>query len=165
MNFMFLSAGDAIYVPADAPHAYLSGDIVECMARSNNVLNTGFCPRADRNNIDLFTTALAFAPHSAEEVKLPAKKSERGKKGKTMEYCPPMSEFNMLKTTLGKGEEEEIESIKGPSVLFAVSGTGKMVAEGKNHDIKKGYVFFVGQGVETKYHAEESLEIYRAYAE
>ena len=88
MNFLTLSAGDAIYVPADAPHAYLSGDIVECMARSNNVLNTGFCPRADRDNIELFTAALTFSPHSVEEVLLKPTVSERGKNGKTEEYKP-----------------------------------------------------------------------------
>lgn len=78
MNFMTLSAGDAIYIPADAPHAYLSGDIIECMARSNTAINTGFCPRAHRDNIDLFTSALAFGPQSAEEPELPSKQECEG---------------------------------------------------------------------------------------
>ena len=38
MNYLVLQAGDSIYIPADGIHAYLSGDIIECMARSNNVL-------------------------------------------------------------------------------------------------------------------------------
>ena len=50
MNYLVLDKGDSIYIPADGIHAYLSGDIIECMARSNNVLNTGFCPTADRNS-------------------------------------------------------------------------------------------------------------------
>lgn len=37
MNYLKLDAGDSIYIPADGIHAYLSGDIIECMARSNNV--------------------------------------------------------------------------------------------------------------------------------
>lgn len=41
MNYLTLDTGDSIYIPADGIHAYLSGDIIECMARSNNVLNTG----------------------------------------------------------------------------------------------------------------------------
>jgi mannose-6-phosphate isomerase len=49
MNFLVLDAGSAICIPTDGIHAYLSGNIVECMIRSNNVLNTGFCPRAERN--------------------------------------------------------------------------------------------------------------------
>ena len=68
MNYLPLQKGDAIYVPADGIHAYLSGDIVECMARSDNVLNTGFCPRADRDSIDLFTAALMFSLKSAGDA-------------------------------------------------------------------------------------------------
>ena len=165
MNFLSLKAGDAIYVPANAPHAYLSGNIVECMARSNNVLNTGFCPRADRDNIELFSRALTFSPHNADEVLLASTASKRGKEGKTVEYAPPMSEFNMLKTVLGKGGKETHAKVDGPSVLFATEGEGKMVAAGEEFEIKEGYVFFVGQGVEVSFEAGRTLEVYRAYAE
>lgn len=165
MNFLSLSAGDAIYVPADAPHAYLSGDIVECMARSNNVLNTGFCPRAGRDSIELFTAALTFSPHNTEQVKLGRSRTDKGKNGKTSEYAPPMSEFNMLKTILEEGEKETIRAIAGPSVLFATSGFGKLTADGQTHDINEGYIFFVGQGTEVTYEASSGLEVYQAYAE
>ena len=152
-------------VPADAPHAYLSGDIVECMARSNNVINTGFCPRVDRDSIELFTSALTFSPHSAEETLLNSSKSKKGKGGKTVVYAPPMSEFNMLRTQLGQGEKEVISAISGPSVLFVTSGSGKLHAEQNIYDIKEGYVFFVGQGTELSYESEKGIEIYSAYAE
>ena len=82
-----------------------------------------------------------------------------------MEYTPPMSEFNMLKIALGKGEEEEIESIGGPSILVATDGSGKMTAEGKEYELKAGYVFFVGHGIVTKYQTADRLTIYSAYAE
>ena len=86
MNFLTLSPGDAIYVPADAPHAYLSGDIVECMACSNNVLNTGFCLRADKDSVELFTATLTISRHIATEVLLKPTTSGRGRNGKTEEY-------------------------------------------------------------------------------
>lgn len=165
MNFLTLEAGDAIYVPADCPHAYLSGDIVECMARSNNVLNTGFCPRAKRDSIELFTEALTFSPHNARDAMLGATKSSKGKMGKTVDYAPPMSEFNMLKTSLQAGETEIQEKIAGPSVIFATSGTGKMKTSGEVFDINEGYIFFAGQGVELELSSEKDLEVYRAYAE
>lgn len=66
LNYLILQPGETIYVPADGIHAWLSGDIVECMARSDNVLNTGVCPHADRDRIDQFTSALTFDLHSAE---------------------------------------------------------------------------------------------------
>ena len=164
---MKLNAGSAIYVPADCPHAYLSGNIVECMARSNNVLNTGFCPRASRDNISLFTSALTFSPHNADEVLLPSERSERGREGKTRIWAPPMGEFDMLKIELKKDEREVVRAVGGPSVLFATSGNGSMKADGQDFEIKEGYVFFVGQGVEVQFEAEggEGLEVYWAFAE
>ena len=109
MNYMVLSPGDSLFIPADGIHAYLSGDIVECMARSNDVLNTGFCPRADQDNVEVFSSALTFMPQGVESMLLKSKRSEKGKNGKTVEYAPPMSEFNMLLTTLQAGEIEVCE--------------------------------------------------------
>jgi mannose-6-phosphate isomerase len=109
MNYMVLTPGESIYIPADGIHAYLSGDIIECMARSNNVLNTGFCPRADRDNIELFSNCLTFGPHSPEEILLktkPSPKSVRGH-GVTTVYAPPTTEFNVLRTKLG-GKASEV---------------------------------------------------------
>lgn len=41
LNFVTLDAGDAISIGPRYPHAYLSGDIVECMANSDNVVRAG----------------------------------------------------------------------------------------------------------------------------
>ena len=167
MNFLTLDAGDAIYVPADAPHAYLSGNIVECMARSNNVLNTGFCPRADRDSVALFSAALTFSPHNADEVLLPAKKSDKGKNGNTEVYAPPMSEFDMLRTRLGRGEKEVVTAIAGPSIIFVTSGQGTMKAGNDTFDVREGYIFFAGQGVEVELEGQgsEQLDVWRPFAE
>lgn len=135
------------------------------MARSNNVLNTGFCPRAKRDSIELFTEALTFSPHHAKDAMLGASKSSKGKMGKTVVYAPPMSEFNMLKTNLQAGDQEIQEKIAGPSVIFATSGAGMMKAGGQDFDINEGYIFFAGQGVEIEFSSENGLEAYRAYAE
>jgi len=165
MSFLKLDAGQAIYVPADAPHAYLSGDIVECMARSNNVLNTGFCPRADRDNIQVFTSAMTFKPHRIDEALLPSTQTNRSKEGKSDLYAPPLSEFNMLRTRLGRGETETISAAKGPSVLFVTGGDGNLAADGQKWDLKEGYVFFVGPETEVSYESKEGLEVYMASAE
>ena len=97
MAFQKLDTGDAIYVPADAPHAYLSGDDIVC-------------------------NALTYNPYSEKEVLLGSEKSKRGNNRKTLEYAPPMSEFNMLRTTLGKVEKETVDSMGGPSVFFLTEG-------------------------------------------
>jgi mannose-6-phosphate isomerase len=165
MNYLVLSPGEAIYIPADGIHAYLSGDIVECMARSNNVLNTGFCPRADRDSVQLFSETMTFQPHSKEEVMLPSKKCEKGRKGRkgrTVVYRPPMSEFDMLLTELEEGEEEELEGFEGPGVMVVIGGSGTLIADGKEYGLEEGYVFYITPGTEVRYKARDGLTIYEA---
>ena len=165
MNYLVLSPGEALYVPADGIHAWFAGDIVECMARSDNVLNVGFCPRADRDNIELFTSTLTFHAHRMEDMMLKPTPSARSKKGKTLEYQPELSEFNMLVTKLSPSEEEIIEAINGPSLMIVTQGEGKMEAGEKSMELKEGWVFFVGQGVELPFRSEDNeLEVFRAYA-
>ncbi|KAL1989233.1 hypothetical protein VTN96DRAFT_3780 [Rasamsonia emersonii] len=166
MNYMTLNPGDSVYVPADGIHAYLSGDIVECMARSDNVLNTGFCPRAERDNVALFTEALSFWPHAPDEALLGRHPSDKAEKGKTVEYAPPISEFHVLATHLGAEEKEVIKPINGPSIMVVTSGDGRMHAGGKTIELKEGYVFFVGQGVGIEFESPvNGMAIYRAYVE
>ncbi|KAJ9260003.1 mannose-6-phosphate isomerase, class I [Paecilomyces variotii] len=165
MNFLTLDKGDAVYIPADGIHAYLSGDIMECMARSDNVLNTGFCPRPERDSVDVFTQALTFHPHDPKSVILPSSPSLKSECGKTREYSPPISEFNVLATCLKKGEKENIKAIMGPSVQVVTKGSGRLTTQAKTVPFKEGTVLFIGQDTPVGLVAEEDLELYRAYAE
>ena len=158
MNYLVFSAGDAIYIPADGIHAYLAGDIVECMARSNNVLNAGFCARADRDNADLFADALTFrSAHSREDVVLVPGKSARSASGKTTVYSPPMREFDMLKTDLGAGgEREQIAAGDGPGVLIVTQGAGSLHADGRDFELKEGFIYYVAPGVALEFTSSSS---------
>ena len=166
MNFLTLQAGDAVYVPADGIHAYLSGDIFECMARSDNMLNVGFCPRADRDSVDTFTGTLTFKSVSKDTMLLPSKAADQfSRDGKTVIYAPVLSEFNLLVTRLSKGEKEGIKAIKGPSIMIVLQGNGKINFRGQSVELKEGYIFFIGQGVDVEFESQEDLIVYRAYAD
>lgn len=165
MNYMQLNEGDSIYIPADGIHAYLSGDIIECMARSDNVLNTGFCPRADRNNVDTFVSCLTFNPHDTSEALLKPRKFDGSKNGNTQIYAPPMSEFNMLMTTLQDGESDTVRAINGPSIMIVSEGEGTLKADGKEHKLSAGYIYFIGQGTELEFSASKKLKAFTAHAE
>ncbi|TDZ48426.1 Mannose-6-phosphate isomerase [Colletotrichum trifolii] len=161
MNFLVLEAGEALYIPADGIHAYLSGDIVECMARSNNVLNTGFCPPGDRNNVDLFCETLTFKAHSKKDVLLPAEKSSRSAQGRTVVYRPPLNEFDMLRTELD--EENTTEALKagdGPAVAIVTGGEGVLEADGKKFDVKAGHIYFIAPGIEAKWESKGDMQIF-----
>lgn len=165
MNYLTLGPGDAIFVPADSIHAYLEGDIVECMARSDNVLNTGFCPRVERDSVSLFARALTFQPHNAHDAILPRKKSDKGMNGKTDVYAPPIEEFNVLSTCLGSGEKETHKAILGPSLMFVGKGSGKMNVPGKTIDLHEGHVYLIGQGVALDFTTDKGMQVFRPYVE
>lgn len=44
-NYMKLNPGEALYLGANEPHAYLSGECIECMATSDNVVRAGLTPK------------------------------------------------------------------------------------------------------------------------
>lgn len=160
MNYMVLDAGDALYIPADGIHAYLSGDIVECMARSNNVLNTGFCPPADRSSVDLFASTLTFQAHAPRDLLLPSRDTHKSRTGKTRAYSPPIGEFDMLKATIGAAEWDEIAGSEGPGVLIVTRGDGKMETDGKAFQLGEGAIFFVAPGVKVRWETDTGMEVH-----
>ncbi|KAJ5093497.1 hypothetical protein N7456_009358 [Penicillium angulare] len=166
MNYMVLKPGEAVCVPADSIHAWLSGDILECMARSDNVLNTGFCPRADRDNIDLFTRALTFNPQSRVSALLPAQSSPVGWNQRTCEFAPPFNEFNVLGLSLAAGEVETHVALEGPSLLVVTQGAGEMKIQGEDKSLRlhEGSVYFVATKVQLQFSTQKELKLYRAYA-
>jgi mannose-6-phosphate isomerase len=91
---------------------------------SDNVLNTGFCPRADRDSLNVFTNALSFTPHSPDTSLLPLAESEKSRNGKTKVYAPPNGEFNVLVTSLCNGQVETVRETEGPNVMY-VKGVGE----------------------------------------
>merc|ERR1712187_644487 len=45
LNYVRMQVGECLYMAQNVPHAYLSGDIVECMATSDNVVRGGLTPK------------------------------------------------------------------------------------------------------------------------
>jgi mannose-6-phosphate isomerase len=45
MNYLQLKSGESFFIGANEPHAYISGDCVECMALSDNVVRAGLTPK------------------------------------------------------------------------------------------------------------------------
>jgi mannose-6-phosphate isomerase class I len=45
MNYLVLQPGDSFFIGANELHAYLSGECIECMALSDNVVRAGLTPK------------------------------------------------------------------------------------------------------------------------
>lgn len=62
-NHLRLQPGEAIFVAAGEPHAYLHGDCIECMACSDNVVRAGLTPKViDKETLFAMLTYKLGAP-------------------------------------------------------------------------------------------------------
>ncbi len=41
LNYLLIAPGESFYMAANEPHAYVAGEIIECMACSDNVVSLG----------------------------------------------------------------------------------------------------------------------------
>ncbi|TPX64190.1 mannose-6-phosphate isomerase [Spizellomyces sp. 'palustris'] len=146
LNHVKLSPGESIFLAANEPHAYLSGDCVECMAASDNVIRSGLTPKF--KDVDTLVKCLTYN-YGPADAQILHGDSYKGLKNTTL-YDPPIQEFSILRTRLEK-EQETVEGIAGPSVLIVTEGNGKIEYSNNGTetvlDAITGYVFFISAGV------------------
>jgi mannose-6-phosphate isomerase len=68
LNVIQLAQGEAIYLSANIPHAYLFGDGVECMACSDNVVRAGLTPKF--KDVAVLCDMLDYSMKSSQDNKL-----------------------------------------------------------------------------------------------
>lgn len=66
MNLVRVAPGCALYTAPNVPHAYLSGNMVECMACSDNVVRAGLTPKF--RDIETLLGMLEFRAHAPEVI-------------------------------------------------------------------------------------------------
>jgi mannose-6-phosphate isomerase len=130
--------------------------------QSDNIINTSFCPRVDRDSIDLFTSALTFDPHSVEQSRLEMLVHEGGETGATRAYKPPLSEFSMIITQVNAGAKDKLTAVNNTMVV--TSGSGIMRVNGKEVDLSFKFSF-IRQGVNVEFETEEKMMEHRACAD
>ena len=156
LNYVKLEVGEAMFLKADDIHAYLSGDIIECMAASDNVVRAGFTPKF--KDVDVLVDMLTYSYAPIEEQKMSPvdypyvtlNASAYSSGSQAILYDPPIDEFSVVKTDLKKpGAKATFEQISGPSIFICTSGEGKISIGPKVEEVKTGYVFFVGATAEV----------------
>jgi len=161
LNYVKLEPGEAMFLKADDIHAYLSGDIIECMASSDNVVRAGFTPKF--KDVGTLTTMLTYNYAPIEEQKMdPVPYPYATLNGKAysssseaMLYDPPIEEFSVVRSVLNsEGAKATFEPIEGPSIIICTEGNGKISVGPKVEEMKAGYVYFVGATAELILEAE-----------
>ncbi|PBP20423.1 putative mannose-6-phosphate isomerase [Diplocarpon rosae] len=173
LNYVKLEVGEAMFLKADDIHAYLSGDIIECMAASDNVVRAGFTPKFKDVDtlVDMLTYSYApIAEQKMEPVDYPyvtLNSTAYSSASAAILYDPPIEEFSIVKTDLKKkGAKATFEQIAGPSIIICTTGSGKISVGPKVEEVKPGYVYFVGATAEVILESEdEDFTTFKAFCE
>lgn len=160
-NFVNLAPGEALFLRADDIHAYISGDIIECMAASDNVVRAGFTPKF--KDVDTLVSMLTYNYAPIDEQKMTPieyayatlNRHAYSSASEVMLYDPPIEEFSVVRTALKReGAKATFDPLDGPSIIICTGGKGKISVGPTVEEMKEGYVFFVGSTAEV---ALESL--------
>jgi len=176
LNYVQLKPGEAMFLQADDIHAYVSGDIIECMAASDNVVRAGFTPKFKdvQTLVDLLT--YNYAPIEAQKMTpkeypyVVLNRTAYSSGSEAQLYDPPIDEFSVIRTVLrGNAAKATFDPIDGPSIVICTGGKGKISVGSKVEEIKEGYVFFVGATaeliLESEGGADDEFTTFKAYCE
>ncbi|KAJ9605469.1 Mannose-6-phosphate isomerase [Cladophialophora chaetospira] len=173
LNFVKLQPGQAMYLKADDIHAYISGDIIECMASSDNVIRAGFTPKFQ--DVSTLTDILTYDHDPPEQQLLQPvdypyvtlNSKAYSSNSESLLYDPPIEEFSVVRTVLKKdGAKATFEGLAGPSIIICTSGEGTIAVGPKKEDLKEGWVYFVGATAEVVIESSsEEMVTFRAFCE
>lgn len=173
LNYVKLEVGEAMFLKADDIHAYLSGEVIECMASSDNVVRAGFTPKFKdvKNLVSMLT--YSYAPISEQKMSpvdypyVTLNRTAYSASSTATLYDPPIEEFSVVKTDLkSEGAKATFEAIAGPSIILCTKGEGKISVGPKTEDVKEGYVYFVGATAEVVLEsASEEFVTFKAFCE
>lgn len=166
LNHCTLKAGEAIFLRAKDPHAYISGDIIECMAASDNVVRAGFTPKF--KDVKNLVEMLTYTYDSVEKQKMQEESFSRSSgDGKSTLYNPPIEEFAVLETTFKNSiGTRHFEGFNGPSIVITTRGNGYIQNGDSKLKAEPGFVFFIAPGTEVDFIAEDNdFTTYRAFVE
>ena len=146
LNLIVLRPGEAIYLAANEPHAYVSGQLIECMATSDNVIRAGLTPKL--RDTEVLCESLTY--NQGPPMKLHGDSVQEY----TTLYSPPFDEFEVYKISLPESADTIVPANNGPTMMLVMRGQGNILATSALRDsaleqetgISKGDIFFIPSG-------------------
>ena len=144
-----LKKGQAMFIPAGVPHAYLKGNIVECMASSDNVIRAGLTPKFKD-----IPALLEVASDGRPEIYSPETPD--------FLYSPPVSEFRVARRELRAGQSLTDRN-DGVRILLMLQGRLQLAWPGGRLDVARGQsILLPGSLGEAGLQCLEAAELYIA---
>ncbi len=156
-NFIQLKPQQAIFTKAGVPHAYIKGNIIECMANSDNVVRAGLS-----NKFKDVNTLLKIMRYDFEEYEI----INREMKVDDVSYKTPAEEFEVSYSKKSSGYFEKIKSDNKPKVYLISNGNLKIswTTDGgiMSQKFSKGESFFIPAFLfDYEISVEDEAEFYR----
>jgi mannose-6-phosphate isomerase len=133
LNVLELAPGEAVYLEAGAPHAYIRGFGIELMANSDNVLRGGLS--AKHIDVPELMRVLNFSPRRPRTLK-PAEPAPAW-----YTYAAPCEEFSL--SVMNSGGPERPFPEKGPAILAVTQGKARFFLPGKETVLLPGESVFI----------------------
>jgi mannose-6-phosphate isomerase len=134
LNTIVGEPGRALYIPTGVLHSYISGDLYEAMALSDNVVRAAMTPK----HIDV-PTLLARLPVSPTN---PHWVNPTLIQPNVQKYVPPSSEFLLYRIVLKAGQEVRLPSFPRDAVVSVLQGSVQL----NGNEQKAGTVLLYGLG-------------------
>ncbi|MGP4014134.1 mannose-6-phosphate isomerase, class I [Streptomyces sp. 4N124] len=134
LNYVRLQPGEALYLGAGIPHAYLNGLGVEIMANSDNVLRCGLTPK--HVDVPELLRIVRFEPSDPGVLR-----PEASPDGEEV-YETPIDEFRLSRYVLPEGGAAHDLTRETPQILLCTAGS---VRAGE-HELSPGRSVFVPAG-------------------
>eukprot|EP00560_Eucampia_antarctica_P008962 CAMPEP_0197825268 /NCGR_PEP_ID=MMETSP1437-20131217/2373_1 /TAXON_ID=49252 ORGANISM="Eucampia antarctica, Strain CCMP1452" /NCGR_SAMPLE_ID=MMETSP1437 /ASSEMBLY_ACC=CAM_ASM_001096 /LENGTH=546 /DNA_ID=CAMNT_0043425197 /DNA_START=46 /DNA_END=1686 /DNA_ORIENTATION=+ len=115
-NHMKLKTGEAFYIGANEPHAYIQGDILECMACSDNVVRAGLTPKV--KDVETLVKMLTY------KCTIPEITRGQQVNDHCRLYIPPVRDFAIEMIEVPSGGSYEVKHVRSPSLLLVLNGSG-----------------------------------------
>lgn len=160
LNYLELKPGDSFFMGPNEPHAYLSGDCIECMALSDNVVRAGLTPKF--KDVDTLCKMLHYRNGS------PARLEPSIIDAATRVYRPPSSlcaEFEVEEIIIEADALSSIRTLPCASILLVVEGSDlvKLRSIEGSLEASPGSVIFLAAGLEASVESTSPTKIYRAH--
>ncbi|OQR69882.1 mannose-6-phosphate isomerase-like [Tropilaelaps mercedesae] len=156
LNYLTLQPGEALFLAANEPHAYLRGDCVECMATSDNVVRAGLTPKF--RDVNTLVNMLTY--ESTRDVRFKPERIDE----QVSRFRPPVDDFAVMQIRLGAADEEPRKmqpTDSAGSICIVVEGFGQLISNGSKLDVRQGTVVYIPPASEVSVQGE--LLLFQAY--
>jgi mannose-6-phosphate isomerase len=142
LNLVELKQGEALFIDANEPHAYISGEMIECMACSDNVVRAGLTPKLV--DVPTLVDMLTYKPGMPETTC--GTKVDRF----CTRYQPPVSDFCVESVWIPAGESYTLSTVASPSVLLTLDGEATLDQSGTLMSVSFGSAAFLSTNTTCK---------------